>query len=67
VDGVLTDHIARTVPGFFAGNVVPNVAATVVDVTPRAVGSEHFVTTDFNPLKKTTARTTQIKQLKEIK
>jgi len=23
----------------------------VVDVTPRAVGSEHFVTTDFNPLR----------------
>jgi len=34
--------------GVLTGQFVSSVSA-VIDVRPRAVGSEHFVTTDFNP------------------
>ena len=46
--GVLTNHI-WTMVGVLTAQFVSGVSA-VIDVRPRAVGSEHFVTTDFNPL-----------------
>ena len=45
--GVLTNHI-WTMVGVLTAQFVSGVSA-VIDVRPRAVGSEHFVTTDFNP------------------
>jgi hypothetical protein len=58
--------------GVLTGQFVSGVSA-VIDVRPRAVGSEHFVTTDFNPLRQrkkqnpwfVSARTNKKRQLKE--